>query len=148
MELRHDLLTHGVYVITAKFEDQMSGLAVAWASQAGKDRFMFCVGSQSLTRELILKSAHFGLHVLEQSQHELARHFGRKTGKNVDKFKGLTYEIGKYGSPMLGVCAARYECAVEQVFDLDDQKIIVGKILTAQQFLEQYKPLIYSEDDY
>ncbi|MEJ2734073.1 MAG: hypothetical protein P8189_11000 [Anaerolineae bacterium] len=38
MELRHDMLTHGVYVVCAQHEGQRRGLAVAWATNAGADR--------------------------------------------------------------------------------------------------------------
>ena len=38
MQLRHDMLTHGVYIVTAQHEGEYRGLAVAWATQVATDR--------------------------------------------------------------------------------------------------------------
>ena len=148
MKLRHDMLAHGVNVVCAAHEGRRGGLAVAWATQVGVDHVLVCVGKQSATRELILASKAFGLSLLTREQLELARLFGTKSGRDVDKFAGLAVHTGETGSPLLDDCAITLDCRVEAVHDRGTTKLIIGRILAAERRREQYEPLIYREEDY
>ena len=101
MELRHDMLAHGVNVVCAQHEGKLGGLAVAWATQVAQDRVLICVGKQSATRELILASKAFGLSVLARDQIQVARAFGTRSSREVDKFKDASYHTAATGSPLL-----------------------------------------------
>ena len=83
MKLRHDMLTHGVYIVCAAHEGKRGGLAVAWATQVAKDQILICVGKQSATRELILASRAFGLSVLTRQQLSVARAFGTRARRTI-----------------------------------------------------------------
>jgi len=148
MQLHHDMLTHGVNVVCAQHNGKFGGLAVAWATQVGRDRVLICVGQQSSTRPLILASRAFGLSVLRAKQVDVARHFGRGSSNSVPKLDGVDYHLGETGSPLLDDCAAAFDCRVEQVFDLDTEKLIIGRIVTAELSREPFEPLIYREADY
>lgn len=148
MELRHDMLAHGVNVVCAEFEGKRGGLAVAWACQIAKDRILICVGPQSATRELILGSQAFGLSVLARDQVEVGVVFGTRSSRTVDKFESVAYHSAETGSPLLDDCAAAYDCRVEAVHDHGDMKIIVGRIVAAEKIREEYEVLVYREEDY
>jgi len=148
MDLRHDMLTHGVYIVCAQHGTKRGGLAVAWATQVATDRILICVGKQSATRDLILASQAFGLSALTRAQVEVARTFGRQSSRTVDKFEGLGCHAAETGSPLLDDCAATFDCRVEAVHDLDGSKLIVGRIVAAERPTEDYDPLIYREEDY
>jgi flavin reductase (DIM6/NTAB) family NADH-FMN oxidoreductase RutF len=154
MELRHDMLTHGVNVVCAHHEGRSGGLAVAWATQVAKNLILICVGAQSATRELILDSGAFGLSVLTANQLEIARHFGTQSSRTVDKLEGVWYHTAETGSPLLDDCAATFDCRVHTIHDLDadarhpTDKLIIGKIVAAEQIVGDYEPLIYRETDY
>ena len=148
MQLRHDMLTHGVYVVCAQHGEQRGGLAVAWATQVSTDRILICVGKQSATRELILASRAFGLSALTSQQLEVSRDFGTRSSADVDKFEDADFHTAETGSPLLDDCAATFDCRVEAVHDLDDEKLIVGRIVAAEFLKEGYEPLIYREEDY
>jgi flavin reductase (DIM6/NTAB) family NADH-FMN oxidoreductase RutF len=148
MDLRHDMLTHGVNVVCAQYEGKLGGLAVAWATQVAKNRILICVGQQSATRELILASGAFGLSLLTQEQVDVARTFGRQSSRHVDKFAGIAYHTGKTGSPLLDDCAATFDCVVQEVYDHGTQKLIVGQIAAVEWLREEWEPLIYREEDY
>jgi len=148
MKLRHDMLTHGVYVICAQHKGKLGGLAVAWATQVAKDRILICVGKQSATRELILASKAFGLSVLTQEQLAVARAFGTRSSRDVNKFEGISYHTDVTGAPLLDDCAATFDCRVQAVHDQGDEKLIVGEIVAAERIREHYEPLIYREEDY
>jgi flavin reductase (DIM6/NTAB) family NADH-FMN oxidoreductase RutF len=148
MNLTHDMLTHGVYAVCAQHENQVAGLAVAWAMQVGTDQILICIGGQSATREMILASGAFGLSALRHDQVALARAFGRQSSRDVDKFAGLGYHAAETGSPLLDDCGATFDCRVEAIYDHGSQKLIVGRIVAAEMRQEGYEPLIYSEGDY
>ena len=148
MELRHDMLTHGVYVICAQHQGQRRGLAVAWATQVGADRLLICAGKQSATREWILASQAFGLSVLTREQIDVARTFGRQSSRRSDKFAAIGCHTAVTGSPLLDDCAATFDCKVVAVYDHGSQKLIVGQIVAAERLKDVYEPLIYREEDY
>jgi len=143
------MLNHGVNIVTAEYEDVKGGLAVAWATQVATNRVLVCVGSQSATRELILKSESFGLCTLRKDQIDVARAFGRRSGKDVDKFQGFPYHTAVTGSPLLNDCGICLDCQVEHVFDQETRnKLVVGRIVYAERLTENHEPLIYREEDY
>lgn len=148
MKLRHDMLTHGVNVVCAEHGGSRGGLTVAWATQIATDHLLICVGQQSATRELILESGAFGLSVLAQDQVEVASAFGIRSSRNVDKFEGVGCHALETGSPLLDDCAATFDCQVEAVHDHGTEKLIIGHIVAAERLQEEYKPLIYREEDY
>lgn len=124
MKLKHDMLTHGVYIVSAQHEGKRGGLAVAWATQLATNRILICVGKQSATRELILASRAFGLSVLTREQIDVARAFGTRSSRKVEKFEGIGYHTAETGSPLLDDCAATFDCRVETVYDHGNQKLM------------------------
>ncbi len=148
MEFRHDMLTHGVNVVCAAHEGRRAGLAVAWATQTATDRVLICVGKQSVTRDVILASEAFSVNVLRRNQLELARLFGTRSSRSVDKFEGLAVHTAETGSPLLEGCAAALDCRVERVIDLDGSKLILGKVVAAEGIGEAFDPLTYRQEDY
>jgi flavin reductase (DIM6/NTAB) family NADH-FMN oxidoreductase RutF len=148
MKLRHDMMTHGVNIVCAQNEGKKRGLAVAWATQIDTDYILICVGSQSATRELILNSRAFGLSVLAKGQEEIAKLFGGKSSRKVNKFEKVRYHTAKTGSPLLDDCAAVFDCKVEEVHDHGSEKLIIGKIVAAEFPKKEYEPLVYREKDY
>jgi flavin reductase (DIM6/NTAB) family NADH-FMN oxidoreductase RutF len=148
MKLRHDMLVHGVYIITANDQDRLGGLAVAWGMQVHPDSFLIAVGKQSATRELILSSGSFGLNILQTGQVSLGNWFGRQSIRKIDKFQGIPHYLGKNGVPILSDCGAAYACEVRDVFDRGTQKLIVGQVVQVEKSSSGFQPLIYREEDY
>lgn len=148
MNLRHDMLNHGVNVVTAAHEDRRGGLAVAWATQVATDRVLICVGAQSTTRELILASNAFAVNVLRRDQLDLARRFGGRHSSEVDKFEGLATHVAVTGSPLLDDCAVALDCEVQHVYGEGPEKLIIGRVVAAEFHDRAYEPLIYCESDY
>jgi flavin reductase (DIM6/NTAB) family NADH-FMN oxidoreductase RutF len=148
MELRHDMLAHGVNIVCAVHDGRRGGLAVAWATQVSTDHVLICVGTQSTTRELILASRAFGLSVLTREQIEVARAFGRQSSRDVDKLESAAYHTAETGSPLLDACAIALDCRVVAVHDFGREKLIVGRVVAAEQRTTDYEPLIYCQDEY
>jgi len=148
MELRYDMLAHGVNIVCARYEGRIAGLAVAWATQVSVSRILICVGKQSFTRDLILGSKAFGLSLLSREQLDLARLFGTKSSRDVNKFENVKYHTAETGSPLLDDCIVALDCRVEAVHDHHGQKLIIGKVVHAERLKEHAEPLIYRQEDY
>ena len=149
VKLRYDMLGMGVNVVTARSGDIRGGMAAAWATQVALKCICVCIGSQSYTRKLILKSRAFGFHVLAGDQLRLAKRFGSGNSGKIDKFKGLKVRAGRTGSPVLKDCGLWFECRVIKVINMDkDSKLIVGRIVAAGKGRRSFKPLIYRQSDY
>ncbi len=148
MEPRNDMLTHGVYIVCAQHEGKRGGLAVAWATQVSTNRVLVCIGKQSATRGLILGSKAFGLSVLGQGQVDIARAFGKRSSRNVDKFEGVSFHEGETGSPLLDNCLINLDCQVESVYDEGVEKLIIGSVVSAEYRGLKQEPLVYREEDY
>ena len=90
----------------------------------------------------------FGLSVLTDEQLDVARAFGARSSRNVDKFEGIGYHSAETGSPLLDACATTFDCRVHTVYDLDTYKLIVGDIMAVERIVDEYEPLIYREEVY
>jgi len=148
MEHTHDMLTHGVNIVTAAHDGKRAGLAVAWATQVGTDHVLVCIGKQSHTRELILASRAFGLSVLAADQLDVSKRFGLQSSRKVDKFEGLGTHTLETGSPLLDDCALALDCRVAAVHEHGTARLIVGEIVAAERIRESCEPLLYRESDY
>jgi len=148
MKPRHDMINHGVNIVCAEHDGVRGGLAVAWATQVAVNEVLVCIGAQSHTRDLILASGAFGVSVLAQEHLEMARAFGGRHSRNLDKFADVATHTGETGSPLLDACALTLDCRVIAVHDQGSHKLIVGKVVAAERRLECYQPLIYRQEDY
>ena len=148
MKCRDDMLTHGVYIVTAAHDGEVRGMAAAWACQVGIDKLMVYIGDQSSTREYILRSEVFGVSVLAEDQVDLAKRFGTTSSLNVNKFEGVGFHHGETGCPLLDDCLLTFDCRVDDVFDYSEGKLIIGKVISAEKVSGEYTPLIYRSEDY
>lgn len=84
------------------------------------------------------QSEHFVAHILASDQEALSNKFATR---GIDKFAGLQFERGHGDAPLLGGCAARFECRVAHRYDGGDHSILVGEVLKFDR--EGGKPLAY-----
>jgi flavin reductase (DIM6/NTAB) family NADH-FMN oxidoreductase RutF len=85
-----------------------------------------------------ISAKSFNVHFLAEDQKDLVSRFAKK---GVDKFESLDFETTKLGNPILTGVSVRMECATTQTFDTHDHMLIIGKVLT----LENYRkaPLLF-----
>lgn len=69
----------------------------------------------------------FAIHVLSAHQQVLAMTFAG-SGEQ-DKFAGLNVRVGHGGVPLLGECAAHFECETAANFDGGDHIIMLGRVI-------------------
>ena len=98
-----DKITCGVAVITTHWNEKPYGMTAAWFTRSSNEPYLMTVSvwNENFTHDMLLKSKIFATNILGESQRELAIHFGRQSGRDIDKFAGLSYRTEKSGSPIL-----------------------------------------------
>ena len=140
---------NGVCIIGAGYNDKVNGMTAAWVSQVSFDPVlvMAAVGKERHTHKMIEKSGVFSISVLYENQIDLAKHFGFKSGKDIDKFTGVPYETNSTACPVLKDCLAYLDCKVVGSYQAGDHTLFIAEILSCDTKREA-KPLIYLAKDY
>lgn len=86
---------------------------------------------------------HFAVNILSSDQIELSRHFSSKVN---DKFANVDWVSGRFGSPLLSGCIARFECSAEARHDGGDHMMLIGRVQQLERF--DGTPLIFSHGQY
>jgi len=145
-----DKITHGVAIITTSWKNKPYGMAAAWFTRASNEPYLISVSvwTKNFTHENIEKSRIYAVNILGETKKDLAIHFGRQSGRDVNKFELIAYRTGKSGSPILYRDAIAYvDCQVVDAFEAGDHTIFLGKVLQAEIICDQ-DPLIYRRKDY
>jgi len=144
-------VTHGLYILTAASGDRLNGQCLDALMQVtnAPPRIAIGVNKGSLTHEMIAETGQFVVNVLDREDQrcpEVIKHFGFQSGRTVDKFEDIAYELGKTGAPILPNAVAFYECRVlsEMTLDLETHSLFVAEVERAGT-REEGKPLTYNE---
>ncbi len=140
----------GVYVVTVRDKDKINGMTAAWVTQVSfRPRLLaVAIAPERYTYELLKNSGVFCINVLGEDQIDLARHFGFRSGKDVDKFAGVPYINALKGSPVLKSAIAYFECTVVSTCQVGDHELFVGEVGDYAVQAEGAKPLIFRWDDF
>ncbi len=139
----------GVYIIGTRYNDKLNGMTAAWVSQVSFDPVlvMVAVGKERHTHKMIEKSGVFSISILDESQIDLAKHFGFKSGKDMDKFTDIPHEIHSTACPVLKDCLAYLDCKVASSYPAGDHTLFIGEVLSCDT-KKEVKSLIYLAKDY
>ena len=86
-------ITYGLYVLTARQGDKDNGCIVNSVMQVAEKpvRLALSVSKQNLTCDMIRKTGLFNVSALTtEAEFDLFRRFGFQSGRDADKFQGLT----------------------------------------------------------
>src|SRR5262245_57890902 len=87
-------LDREIWLVTAQVGARRGGLIATFVSQASivpeMPRMLVGLGKQHFTWELVEASNSFALHLLGEAQMELVWRFGLRSGRELDKFAGLS----------------------------------------------------------
>jgi len=124
----------GVVVITTKWDQKLNGMSAAWVSRASEQPFlvMASVYKKNYSYDLIQNSRIFAVNYLREGQQNLAIHFGKQSGREVDKFRRVPYFSEKTGAPILEECLAYLDCRVINQMDSGDHTIFLGEVLAGR----------------
>lgn len=140
--------SYGVYVVGAKHAGRINALTCAWVMRVSHRPPLVAVsvGKSRFTHGMIASSRAFSVNVLARDQVELARHFGLRSGRDTDKFRGVAYREGVTGSPILEGVAAWLDCRLQGSVEAGDHTVFIGEVVEGGS--TDREPLIYDPRDY
>ncbi len=96
-------------VVTTAVDGERAGCLVGFHCQASIEPEQYATWISRLNRtvRLAARAEWLAVHYLDESQLDVAAHFGAQTGDDVDKFATIPWTPGPYGVPLLGACPDR-----------------------------------------
>ena len=139
-------ISYGLYVICSKNGEKMNGQIANALFQVTAEPATIAVSinKQNLTHEYIEKSNFFTVSILsENTPMGFIGNFGFKSGRDIDKFKDVEYQLGKDKVPLvLDNALACIEAKVIDKIDVGTHTIFIGRVEDAD-ILSEDKPMTY-----
>lgn len=136
----------GVTVITARAADGAPvGLTANSFNSVSLEppMVLWSLARKSASLGAFQAATHWAVHVLAADQEALSVRFAR-TGS--DKFAGLPLGSSSDGVPLLGGCAARFECRTSFQYEGGDHLIFVGEVVAFER--AERPPLVFHAGRY
>jgi flavin reductase (DIM6/NTAB) family NADH-FMN oxidoreductase RutF len=124
-------LAGGIVVVTATdAEGAPAGLTATSVCSVSLEPplLLVCLGTGSRTHDVIAASGRYAINVLGAGQASLSKRFARSFD---DKFAGIGWEVGRFGTPLLTGALSVCECEVERVVSAGDHTIFIARVLSA-----------------
>ena len=136
----HTQFVTGVTVVSTMESGQPRGLAVnAFMSLSLEPPLiMVAVQRTSGTYPSLFASDRISVNILAGDQADVVARFA---AKGTDKFAGLAWQPGPFGSPLLDGAAAQVEAVIEQRLQAMTHTVFIGRVLLARSF--PVHPLVY-----
>ena len=140
-------ISYGMYIVTSIVGDKMNGQIANTVFQVTSEppAIAVSINKDNLTHKYIEKSGVFAVSVLsKEADMKLIGQFGFKSGREIDKFKGIEFRKGATGCPIVLNSALAYlEAEVQARFDAGTHTIFLGKLVDAG-ILKEGEPMTYS----
>jgi len=141
-------LNYGMCIVSSKKDSISNGCIVNTVFQVTPEPPMIAisVNKQNLTHEYIAESKVFAVSILaEHTPLEFIGRFGFKTGRNIDKFQGLSCRKGVTDAPIvLDNVMGFIEAEVRDAIDVETHTLFIGKIIAAETIDEGKIPMTYT----
>ncbi len=140
-------LGYGLYVVCSKKGDKLNGQIANTVFQVCSEPPIIAVAlnKQNLTNEFVSASKVFTVSILSKDTPlNFIGGFGFKSGREVDKLKGIGYKLGETGAPIvLDNTLAYLEAKVINQTDVGTHTIFIGEIAAAD-VLKEGEPMTYA----
>ncbi|CCH78668.1 Flavin reductase domain protein FMN-binding (fragment) [Nostocoides japonicum T1-X7] len=120
----------GVTVVTALDEEVPRGLAVNAFSSISLDppTVMVCVQRTSSTHDCLFRADHLAINILSTDQLDVVNRFATKAE---DKFTGLDWTPGPFGSPLLERSSAQMEVEIRERLQASTHTVFICRVTHA-----------------
>lgn len=129
-------LDREVWLVTSQAGERRSGLIATSVSATSHvselPRMLVGINHQHYTHELIEASGALALHLLSEHNLDWVWLFGLQSGRDRDKFAGLTIEPGLTGSPLLAGTIGWMDCRVETRLETGDRTYYLAEVVQAR----------------
>ncbi|MDN5348172.1 MAG: hypothetical protein PWP65_1736 [Clostridia bacterium] len=140
-------LSYGLYIVSAKKEGHFNGQVANTVFQISSDppTLAVSINKQNLTHEFIQAGKAFIVSVLaKEAPLSLIGQFGFKSGREVDKFAAVAFQLTPAGLPYVTEHTLAYlEAKVIQAVDAGTHTIFIGE-LTEAAVLAPGEPMTYA----
>ena len=99
---------------------------------------LVCVGHETECIEVFRQCPKFAVNVLGDAQRAISERFATEPS---DRFAGVSWRDGPYGSPILEGGIASLECAPWQRIEAGDHMVLIGRVLVCED--STARPLAY-----
>ncbi len=89
---------------------------------------MICVQRTSSTHDCLYATEHLAINILSTDQLDVVSRFA---GKASDKFAGLAWEPGPFGSPMLAGSSAQVEAEIRERLQASTHTVFICQVVHA-----------------
>ena len=140
-------ITLGVYVVGVSHEQHRAAFTAAWIMPAAYDPPMLALGVNpaNACHPLLLASGHFAISVLCQDQSALARRFGTRSSRDIDKLAGIAWHAVQRGAPVLDEAAAYFECVLVSHGAVADRDLILARVVGGRVLQADAAPMLYAQ---
>jgi flavin reductase (DIM6/NTAB) family NADH-FMN oxidoreductase RutF len=131
----------GVTVVTAMDDGKPRGLAVNAFSSVSLDppTVMVAVQRTSSTHDCLFRAAHLAINILSVDQLDVVNRFAVKSD---DKFAGLDWKPGPFGSPLIERSSAQMEVEIRERLQASTHTLFVCRVVHAT--VSNRHPMVYS----
>jgi flavin reductase (DIM6/NTAB) family NADH-FMN oxidoreductase RutF len=130
MKLVNRQFVTGVTVVTAMDGQTPRGLAVNAFSSISLDppTVMVAVQHTSSTHECLFRATHLAINILSIDQLDVVNRFAVKSN---DKFAGLDWDHGPFGSPLIERSAAQMEVEIRERLQASTHTLFICRVVHA-----------------
>ena len=140
-------LGYGLYVVCSRKKDKFNGQIANTVFQVCSEPPVIAVtiNKNNLTHEFITESGVFTASILSRDTPlSFIGHFGFKSGREIDKLKGINYKIGETQAPLVTDNTIAYlEAKVMQQVAVVTHTIFIGELIGAD-ILREGEPMTYA----
>ena len=140
-------LTYGLFVVSSMKGDRINGQIANTVIQVCSEPQVIqaVINRGNLTHEYISASKVFTVSILsKETPLSFIGGFGFKSGRDVDKFSGISYKTGQSGAPVvLDNSLAYLEAKVIMQMDVHTHTIFVGQLIDAD-VIKEGEPITYT----
>ena len=140
-------LTQGVYVIGVADGGQRDAFTAAWVMQVSFEPLLLAlsINPDHASYPLLHSGGGFTVNVLNQSQQDLARRFGTRSGRDEDKLAGVPWHAGRSGAPILEDALAYLDCELCGEMGAGDHDLALGRVIGGRLLDPDAVPLVYRD---
>jgi len=140
-------LGYGLYIVSSHKGKKLNGQVANTVFQITSQppTIAVSINKENLTYEYIKQSQVFTASILAQDTPlAFIGHFGFKSGRDIDKLKGINYKIGVTKAPIVTDHTLAYlEARVTQEVDAGTHSIFIGKLVGAE-VIGEGEPMTYA----
>jgi flavin reductase (DIM6/NTAB) family NADH-FMN oxidoreductase RutF len=131
----------GVTVVTAMDDGTPRGLAVNAFASISLDpaTVMVAVQHTSSTHDCLFRADHLAINILSTDQLDVVKRFAVKSD---DKFAGLDWDAGPFGSPLIARSAAVMEVQIRERLRASTHTVFMCRVVHAE--VSNRHPMVYS----